>query len=192
MLLLLAAAARCGGADDVDGAAGSQMGVHIILEVHDAPFATLNSSDTVMAALHEAVRVGGLHTVGELVHSFPVQGFSAVIMVSESHLSIHTWPERGYAAVDLFTCSLPAHLPCKPREPISFGSAQDSWRCADGQLAEESAPLWAAVRAIVSGLHASGASATWLERGLPSSPPPPPSTGWLGGLESEMAQRPEL
>lgn len=43
--------------------------------------------------------------VGERFHHFSPQGVSGVILLAESHLSIHTWPEHGYAALDLFTCS---------------------------------------------------------------------------------------
>ena len=167
---------------------GEQLGVHIILEVHDAPFAALNSSDTVMAALQDAADVGGLHVVGEMKQQFPVQGFSAVLLVSESHLSIHTWPERGYAAVDLFTCGLPVQLPCKPRESIDYKRSQDSWTCSDGRVAAEGGALWSAVHAIVAGLDARGAHLTWLERGIPAAlPPPARSHGWLAGLEGEHA-----
>lgn len=78
---------------------GVRMGTHILLEVHDAPFDVLNSSARVLSSLYAAVHAGGLTVVGELAHEFPVQGCSAILMISESHLSIHTWPENGYAAV---------------------------------------------------------------------------------------------
>jgi S-adenosylmethionine decarboxylase proenzyme len=192
----------------VDGGAPAtgvteRMGTHVLLEVHSAPFAVLNSSASVLAALYAAVAAGGLTVVGELVHEFPVQGCSAVLMISESHLSIHTWPERGYAAVDLFTCGAASPLPCAPREPVRFTGAHAGWRCASGEDAGgATGSLWEAVQALLAGLDAGGAVLTWLDRGMPASvgaplgepspPPPRASFGWLGGLEGEAAGRPEL
>lgn len=42
--------------------------------------------------------------VGEVFHQFAPQGVSGTIVIAESHMSVHTWPENGYAAVDIFTC----------------------------------------------------------------------------------------
>jgi S-adenosylmethionine/arginine decarboxylase-like enzyme len=42
--------------------------------------------------------------VGEIFHQFAPQGVSGTIVIAESHMSVHTWPENGYAAVDIFTC----------------------------------------------------------------------------------------
>jgi S-adenosylmethionine decarboxylase proenzyme len=46
----------------------------------------------------------GAVVLGESFHHFSPQGVSGVVIIAESHLSIHTWPEHGYAAVDIFTC----------------------------------------------------------------------------------------
>ncbi len=46
----------------------------------------------------------GATVLGDSFHHFSPQGVSGVVVISESHLSIHTWPEHGYAAVDVFTC----------------------------------------------------------------------------------------
>ena len=46
----------------------------------------------------------GATVLGESFHHFSPQGVSGVVVIAESHLSIHTWPEYGYAAVDIFTC----------------------------------------------------------------------------------------
>src|SRR5436305_5916057 len=55
--------------------------------------------------LPEAVAAGRLTLKQLVVHEFEPIGISAVAILAESHLSIHTWPEHGYLAVDLFTCS---------------------------------------------------------------------------------------
>lgn len=52
----------------------------------------------------EAARRSGATIIGHQFHQFTPHGVSGVVLIAESHLSIHTWPERGYAAVDIFTC----------------------------------------------------------------------------------------
>ena len=46
----------------------------------------------------------GAEILGDSFHHFSPQGVSGVVVIAESHLSIHTWPEYGYAAIDIFTC----------------------------------------------------------------------------------------
>ena len=55
-------------------------------------------------ALREAARRSNSTLLGELCHPFEPQGITALALLGESHISIHTWPEAGYAAVDVFTC----------------------------------------------------------------------------------------
>jgi len=52
----------------------------------------------------EAARAANTTVVTQAFHQFAPQGVSGVVVIEESHLSIHTWPEAGYAAVDFFTC----------------------------------------------------------------------------------------
>ena len=54
--------------------------------------------------MEEATRITGATIVQSIFHLFSPHGVSGVIIISESHLAIHTWPEYGYAAIDLFTC----------------------------------------------------------------------------------------
>jgi S-adenosylmethionine decarboxylase len=51
-----------------------------------------------------AAKKAGAEVVGDFFHKFSPHGISGVVVISESHLAIHTWPEHGYAAVDVFTC----------------------------------------------------------------------------------------
>ena len=105
---------------------------------------------------------------------------------SESHLSIHTWPERGYAAVDLFTCGEPSPLPCSAYEAVRL--VDGTWTCSGGQpVADTGGALWAAAQALLSALSAKGAMVTWLDRGMAAEARggSPRSYGWLAGLESE-------
>ena len=122
-------------------------------------------------SLVSAAQAGQFTTVSESFHAFPIQGVSGILLVSESHLSIHTWPEHGYAAVDLFTCSetTPRALPCGPQSASHF-NASLGWRCANGVAAEAEGGIWEAINVLVADMKAGGAMLTWLERGLPTAP----------------------
>ena len=64
----------------------------------------LNDLDFVREAMLTAARDCGATIMGESFHRFSPQGVSGVVVIAESHLSIHSWPEYDYAAVDIFTC----------------------------------------------------------------------------------------
>lgn len=64
----------------------------------------LNDLVTLEAGLRVAAAEAGATIVASVFHPFSPQGVTGVVVVEESHLSIHTWPESGYAAVDFFTC----------------------------------------------------------------------------------------
>lgn len=55
-------------------------------------------------AMLNAAKESGAEIIGSMFHEFEPQGVSGVVVISESHLTIHTWPEQAYAAVDIFTC----------------------------------------------------------------------------------------
>lgn len=84
------------------------LGLHLLLDLADAPFATLDDPVVVEEALVAAARTMRARVLGIHVHRLVPQGISGIVVISESHLTIHTWPERGEAAVDLFTCGDPA------------------------------------------------------------------------------------
>ncbi len=65
---------------------------------------SLNSVEVVELALREATDACGATLLDVSVHPFSPVGITGVAVVSESHIAIHTWPEYGYAAVDVFTC----------------------------------------------------------------------------------------
>lgn len=81
-------------------------GKHIILEVwtaKDEP--ALGSVETIRDAFLTAAETCGATVLGHNWHHFGEGcGVTGVVMLSESHMSIHTWPEYGYAAVDVFMC----------------------------------------------------------------------------------------
>ena len=78
------------------------LGRHLILEFWEAR--NLNSVTVVEGALREAVEACALTLKDLQVYHWSPEGVTGVAVLSESHMTIHTWPEYGYAAVDVFTC----------------------------------------------------------------------------------------
>lgn len=80
------------------------LGRQILVEFYDCDRDVLNETDTIREVLMEGVRLSGATIVSDSFHTFNPHGVSGVIVIAESHVTIHTWPEHGYAAVDVFTC----------------------------------------------------------------------------------------
>jgi len=81
------------------------LGTHTILEFEGCPSQRLGNSGEVEQAFREAARRSNATVVDSLFHYFNPHGVSGVVVIAESHFSVHTWPEHGYAAIDFFTCS---------------------------------------------------------------------------------------
>lgn len=80
------------------------LGKHVIAELYDCNPEAINSEEVVEHIMLEATELSGATIVKPVFHKFSPHGVSGMVVVSESHLSIHTWPEYGYCAVDIFTC----------------------------------------------------------------------------------------
>ena len=78
---------------------------HTLLELHGCDPALLRDSAALQPLMIDAVRRGSGTIVTEIFHNFSPHGVSGVVVISESHVAIHTWPEHGFAAVDIFSCS---------------------------------------------------------------------------------------
>ncbi len=78
------------------------LGRHFLIELWSADI--LDKPDLGEEALIECVRATGATLLDTRFIPFPNGGYSGVCILAESHISIHTWPEHGYAAVDMFTC----------------------------------------------------------------------------------------
>ncbi|SIR17973.1 adenosylmethionine decarboxylase [Halanaerobium kushneri] len=81
------------------------LGKHIVLEISECNNKKLNDVEFVEKIMVKAALTAGLEISDVVFNQFKSQGVTGVVMIAESHLTIHTWPELGYAAVDLFTCS---------------------------------------------------------------------------------------
>jgi S-adenosylmethionine decarboxylase len=82
----------------------NSLGRHILAEIYGCDFGTLNDIKRVEEIMVNAALEAGAEVRECVFHKFSPQGVSGVVVISESHLAIHTWPELGYAAVDVFTC----------------------------------------------------------------------------------------
>ncbi|PIT90214.1 MAG: adenosylmethionine decarboxylase [Candidatus Komeilibacteria bacterium CG10_big_fil_rev_8_21_14_0_10_41_13] len=80
------------------------LGRHLILELEEVQEEFLNNLDFIEKVLLEAAGRAGAKVLGQISRHFQPQGVTVIVGVSESHLSIHTWPEYGYAAMDIFFC----------------------------------------------------------------------------------------
>ena len=80
------------------------LGRHLLLELFDCDLHAINNVETVKGALIEAAKRAQATIVDVVFHEFNPFGVSGVVVIAESHLSIHTWPEYRYAAVDIFSC----------------------------------------------------------------------------------------
>lgn len=80
------------------------LGVQILAEYYNCDRELLNSAALIEKHMNNAALEAGATIVTSAFHTFNPFGVSGVIVIAESHLSIHTWPEYGYAAVDIFTC----------------------------------------------------------------------------------------
>ena len=77
---------------------------HLLLELYACDLAVLDDVDAVRRAMLAATEAIGATLLSETFHRFEPQGVSGVVVIGESHLAVHTWPEAAYAAVDVFTC----------------------------------------------------------------------------------------
>lgn len=96
------------------------LGIHLLIEFCSCNKQKIDSLDYLEKIMAQAAEVAGATVLKTAFQDFNPQGVSGVVVIAESHLTIHTWPEHGYAAVDIFTC----------------GSSVDPWK-ATGFLKQE-------------------------------------------------------
>lgn len=82
------------------------LGRHAIIDLSGCNPQIMRNHGLIGDILYQAAQVAKLTVVGSMDHRFEPFGYSAVLILEESHLSIHTWPEHNYASVDLYSCNL--------------------------------------------------------------------------------------
>ena len=80
------------------------LGHHIVAEIRDSDKEKLNDIDLLINTLVEACKKGGAGVIGHIEHKFTPHGVTVLVLLSESHCSVHSYPEYGYVACDAFTC----------------------------------------------------------------------------------------
>lgn len=103
----------------VQGAAAAgyaPRGLHVLADLHGCDAARLADAALLLAAAQRAARAAGAQVLRADAHGFGSgQGVAGVVLLAESHLSFHTWPEHGFAAVDAFMCGA-----CDPRLAVDL------------------------------------------------------------------------
>ncbi len=88
------------------------LGTHLLVELYNCNSNLINDVLKIEELLLESVKISGANALNSTFHKFSPHGVSGVVVISESHFSIHTWPEYGYCALDIFTCGteIKSHL----------------------------------------------------------------------------------
>ena len=77
---------------------------HILIELYRCDFEKLNDESFLRCTLNRAAKLAKATVLNLISNKFEPQGVTAIALLAESHISIHTWPESNYSAVDIFTC----------------------------------------------------------------------------------------
>ena len=106
------------------------LGTHLLLELKDCNSKVLNDQKRIQEILVSAAKEAKATIIETTFHRFSPFGVSGVVVIAESHLSIHTWPEYRYAAVDIFTCG----EVIKPEIAVSYIASR--FRCKTPSVVE--------------------------------------------------------
>jgi S-adenosylmethionine decarboxylase proenzyme len=103
-------------------------GIHLLGEWYGCPAQApeFTRADALRALCLAAVRDAGLTTVGDSFYQFEPQGVTGTVLLAESHLAIHTWPEHGFVTVDVYVCNLASDNSDKARR--LFGALEAALR----------------------------------------------------------------
>ena len=80
------------------------LGTHVLAELYNCDSFQINDVRKIEEVMLAAAELSKATVIKPFFHKFSPYGVSGVIVIAESHLTIHTWPENGYVAVDIFTC----------------------------------------------------------------------------------------
>ena len=82
----------------------SHQSKHLLLELYRCDYEKLNDESFLRCTLNRAAKLAKATVLNLISNKFEPQGVTAIALLAESHISIHTWPESNYSAVDIFTC----------------------------------------------------------------------------------------
>ena len=82
----------------------SHQSKHLLLELYRCDCKKLNDESFLRCTLNRAAKLANATVLNLISNKFEPQGVTAIALLAESHISIHTWPESNYSAVDIFTC----------------------------------------------------------------------------------------
>ena len=77
---------------------------HLLLELYRCDYEKLNDESFLRCSLNRAAKLANATVLNLISNKFEPQGVTAIVLLAESHISIHTWPESNYSAIDIFTC----------------------------------------------------------------------------------------
>ena len=88
---------------------------HLLLELYRCDYEKLNDESFLRCALNNSAKLANAKVLNLISNKFEPQGVTAIALLAESHLSIHTWPELNYSAIDIFTCgqNMKPNVACK-------------------------------------------------------------------------------
>jgi S-adenosylmethionine decarboxylase proenzyme len=86
------------------------IGRQFVLDLYDCQAPEIDDLEWVRRTMLRAAEVANATIVCDAFHRFSPYGISGVVVIAESHIAVHTWPEHGYAAIDMFSCSSPLRL----------------------------------------------------------------------------------
>ena len=121
------------------------IGRHLLAELYSCDCDTLSDITKVRQLMLIAAEDVGATVVGDVFHEFSPRGVSGVVVIAESHLSIHTWPDSRYVAIDIYTCGNLDPLQGLPRLASSLGAqeyrVQEILRGLPGELVADTSRL---------------------------------------------------
>ncbi|GEK34432.1 adenosylmethionine decarboxylase [Kurthia sibirica] len=80
------------------------LGIHVLIEFYGCPRTIIENNSLIEESMRGAADYSGATIVESVFHHFNPYGVSGAVIIEESHLTIHTWPEYGFASVDVYTC----------------------------------------------------------------------------------------
>ena len=89
---------------------------HILFDLLESPSELLDDEDYIRFSLYNATKISNSKLINLTVHKFKPQGITGLAMLADSHISMHTWPEKNIAKCDIFTCG----DKCDPHKAVEY------------------------------------------------------------------------